>query len=63
MYKVNISTLEGLIKNLNANNKVLASFKSKPSITSLDAKIDKIIKENNKQIVIIKDTAPILSND
>ena len=54
-YKVPIQTLEGFKKALEDSNKTLLSFKSSPSKTTLDAKIDKRIKANNKQIKIITD--------
>ena len=48
MYKVQISVLEGLKKQLVANNKHLASHTKNPAIT-------KLIKANEKQIKILKD--------
>lgn len=54
-YKVQISVLEGIKKTLENSNKVLLSFKSSPSKTSLDAKIDKQVKANDKQIKLIED--------
>lgn len=55
MYKVKIAVLEDIKKQLEANNKILASFKSSPSKTALDSKIDKLIKANNKQIKLLQD--------
>ena len=55
MYKVRIDTLEGVIKQLETNNKVLAK------ITPINAVNAKLIKGNNKQIQVIKDAAPILA--
>ncbi len=48
MYKVHIVVLEGLKKQLAANNKVLATQTSTPSIA-------KTIKDNEKQIKLLKD--------
>lgn len=57
-YIVPYDTLKGVIKQLEANNKVLESFKGTPA--SYDtAKANKLINANNKQIAIIKDAAPI----
>lgn len=46
MYKVTIVVLEGLKKQLEANNKILSARKSMPEIA-------KVIKANNKQIDLI----------
>lgn len=54
MYKVNISILEGLKKQLEANNKVLESFKGTPASYNT-AKANKLINANNKQIKLLKD--------
>lgn len=54
-YKVPIQVLEGFKKALEDSNKTLVSFKSSPSKTTLDSKIDKQIKANNKQIKLIED--------
>jgi len=48
MYKVKISVLEGLKKQLEANNKHLASHASTPAIK-------KLISANEKQIKILTD--------
>ena len=47
-YKVTIPVLEGLKKQLEANNKHLASHTSTPAIK-------KLIKANDKQIKLLKD--------
>jgi len=54
MYKVRIDTLEGVIKQLEANNKHLAKHEQTPAIK-------KLVKANDKQIQTIKDAAPILA--
>jgi hypothetical protein len=54
MYKVRIQDLESLKKQLEANNKHLATHTQTPAI-------NKLIKANNKQINAIKDAAPILA--
>jgi hypothetical protein len=48
MYKVKISVIEGLKKQLEANNKHLANHTKNPAIT-------KLIKANDKQIKLLKD--------
>jgi len=61
MYKVRIETLQSVIKQLEANNKILASLQSTPALNSTNVKINKLIKANNKQIEAIKNAAPILA--
>jgi len=51
-YIVPTVTLEGIIKQLEANNKHLAAHIQLPSVK-------KLIADNVKQIAIIKDAAPI----
>ena len=48
MYKVNISVLEALKKQLVQSNKTLSGLKPTPEIT-------KVIKGNTKQIKLIQD--------
>lgn len=50
-YKIPYETLKGVIKQLEANNKHLATHTSTPAIK-------KLIGDNVKQIAIIKDAAP-----
>lgn len=57
-YIVPTVTLEGIIKQLEANNKVLESFKGTPD-SYATATANKVINANNKQIAIIKKAAPI----
>lgn len=56
-YKIPTQTIEGIVKQLEANNKVLESLKGTPA-SFATAKINKLIKANNKQIAIIKEAAP-----
>jgi len=48
MYKIKISKLETIQKNLKSNNKFLATLEQTP-------KIKKLIKDNQKQINELKD--------
>jgi hypothetical protein len=50
-YKIPFDTLEGVIKQLEANNKHLAKHPSTPAIK-------KLISGNEKQIEIINEAAP-----
>lgn len=53
-YKVSITVLEGVIKQLKSNNRILSKV-------PLTTKVSNAIAKNNEQIQIIKDAAPILA--
>ena len=55
MYKVKTSALEGLKKQLEANNKLLASLKETPALNTTNVKISNQIKANEKQIKLLQD--------